>query len=160
MRGPVPLRPDTRVHYAGDVAPRKIDRGEWARQVARLVDQETAGNKSRFGTRVGVTYKTVNRWLNSEVDVSEEKVREVARAFHIHPADLLVRVGYYAAADFTTPPPASTDDNDPARKRILATDLPPHMKRRMLERLENLRAAQREREAEDVQWWIDQAREA
>lgn len=149
---------DTHVRYADDVAARRIDREEWARQVARLVNEETDGNKSQFAALVGVTYKTVNRWLNCEVDVSEEKVREVASALHIKPVDLLVQVGYYAESDFPAPAPTPGKTvDDPARRTILATNLPPRMKKRMLQRLEALRAAQREREAEEVQWWIEQA---
>lgn len=145
------------------MAARRINRDEWARQVERLIVSETAGNKTKFAARVGVTYKTVNRWLNSEVDVSQENVRAVARALELPPGDLLVRVGYYTEGDFAAPapvPPPPGGGPDDVLDLIMTSDLPPSMKRRMIERLSRLRVAQREREAEEVQWWIDQAREA
>lgn len=157
-----PARADTRVRYAVDVTARKIDRDEWARQVARLVTEETGGNKSRFAALVGVTYKTVNRWLRSEGSVREENVREVARALGISPADLLIQVGYYAEAELRAPRPASqpptTDIDDDAVRMIVESKLPPNMKRRMLERLRLIREARQTEESDEVRFWIEQAR--
>jgi hypothetical protein len=153
-----PIRMDTRVHYAGDV-PVEINREEWARLVAQLIKEEADGNKTRFAALAGTTYKTVNRWLNSEVAVSEESVREVARRLHRNAVDMLVRVGYYSATEFTAPePPDPTED--PALRAILETEFPPRIKQRMIQRLADLRAAQRAREVDEVQWWIDQQRGA
>lgn len=159
LRTRVPLRRDTGVHYAGGVAPRKIDREEWARQVAQLVAEETGGNKSRFAAKVGATYKTVNRWLNGEVDVREESVRDVARALGVSTRDLLVRVGYYLDADLDSAP-ASPDPQsaDEVVRMVLESRLPPHLQRRMLDRLQRLRESQRTHEADEVRFWIEQAR--
>lgn len=146
-----------RVRYAGAVAARSVDRQAWANVVSQLIAQETAGNKSRFAALVSVTYKTVTRWLNMESDVSEESVRQVARAVGVSPMELLVRVGYYEAADMAAPSdthPIPPDDK--ALQVILEADIPPRVKQRMIQRLQQLR----EREVDEVQWWIDQARGA
>jgi hypothetical protein len=143
------------------VGERKINRDAWAQLVNALVETETRGKKATFARMVGVDPRTVSRWLASEVDVSEESVREVARRLNRPPMDLLVRVGYYSVGEVgaTTPAPAPGEE-DPALKKILDANVSDEMRERMLKRLDALRTAQREREAEDVQWWIDQAREA
>lgn len=153
-----PVRPDMGVRYAVGVTARKIDRGAWARQVARLIEQESNGNKSRFAAQVGVTYKTINRWLNSEGDVKEENVREVARTLGIKPRDLLVLVGYYDEDELRPPPATQGIGDDEAVRMIEESDLPPSMKKRMLDRLQRRRSAERTEEADEVRWWIEQAR--
>lgn len=158
------LRPDTRVRYATDVAEGSIDREAWAKVINQLIAEETRGNKSRFANLVGVTYKTVLRWTQQASDVSEDSVRQVARALRISPLMLLVQVGYYtdadlgAAAEVTAP--AALDQDDPALQAILAADVPPRVKQRMIQRLQELRARDAERHVDEVRWWIDQAREA
>jgi hypothetical protein len=111
---------------------------------------------------VGVNYKTVGRWLNSSVDVSEESVRAVARALSIAPMDLLTRVGYYSAADLQLPqaPTRAEIVADPAIQAIESSEVPPRVKAKMRQRLHELREAQRQREVDEVKWWIDQARGA
>lgn len=158
VRVRAPIRRDTHVHYAGSM-PAEINREEWARLVDQLIKDEAGGNKTRFAALVGSTYKTVNRWLNSEVSVSEESVREVARALHRNSVDLLVRVGYYTETEFVAPAPLDPT-NDPALQAILDTDVPPRVRQRMIQRLEAIRAEQRAREIAEVQWWIDQAKES
>jgi hypothetical protein len=39
---------------------------------------------------------------------------------------------------------------------IIDSDFPPRVKMRMIQRLEELRARDRVREAEEVRWWIEQ----
>ncbi|WP_431976131.1 hypothetical protein [Micromonospora haikouensis] len=146
-----------------------IDRKAWARVVTDLIAQETGtpakpgGNKSRFAELVGVTYKTVLRWTQAASDVSEESVRQVARALHISPLELLVRVGYYTDADLdaaTKNKPVAIDQADPALRVILEADVPPRVQQRMIQRLHDLRAREAERQVDEVRWWIDQARGA
>lgn len=74
---------------------RKIDRAAWADLVSDLVDRETRGKKAAFSRLIGVSTRTLDRWLAQEVDVSEESVRSVARATNRPAMDLLIRVGYY-----------------------------------------------------------------
>ncbi|MEU4781077.1 helix-turn-helix transcriptional regulator [Micromonospora sp. NPDC023633] len=147
-----------------------IDRDAWAKVVTGLIAQETGtpakpqGNKSRFAELVGVTYKTVLRWTQGASDVSEDSVRQVARALHISPLLLLVQVGYYtdedlgAAASVATP--AGIDKDDPALRVILEANVPPRVQQRMIQRLQELRAREAEREVDEVRWWIDQSRGA
>jgi len=144
------------------VGERSVDREAWAEVVSRLINQETAGNQSRFAALVGVTYKTIRRWLKGESDVSEDSVRQVARAVGISPLELLMRVGYYSLSDLDAPTPAEQIDagDDRALQVILEADVPPRVKQRMIHRLQELRRRQAEREVDEVRWWIDQARGA
>ncbi|MEV4846100.1 hypothetical protein AB0K20_23145 [Micromonospora matsumotoense] len=146
-----------------------VDREAWARVVSDLIAQETGtpampkGNKSRFASLAGVTYKTVLRWTQKKSDVSEDSVRQVARALHISPLELLVRVGYYTGDDLNAATQATSptriDRADPALQVILEADVPPRVQQRMIQRLEALRARDAERHVDEVRWWIDQAKE-
>src|SRR5687768_6627020 len=69
------------VGYSHDVSERRVDRDAWADLVGKLVTGRTRGNKSAFARTVGVTARTLDRWLAGEVNVSEASVRAVARAF-------------------------------------------------------------------------------
>lgn len=155
FRGHRLVHRDLHVRYDAGVGERSVDRKAWAAVISQLVTEETGGNRSRFAALVGVTYKTVTRWLKGETDVSEESVRQVARAVHVPPAELLVRVGYYKPEELAQSQPVETED-DPAMRVIMEADVPPRVKQRMIERLRELR----KREVEEVQWWIDQARGA
>lgn len=161
LRTLTPLRRDTNVHYAGDVAVRRINREAWAAEIRRLIDEEAGGNRAKFSTLVGSSYKTVGRWLDQSVDVSEESVRAVARALHIAPMDLLVRVGYYQQSDLNvTPGPTPAEvAADPALRVIEDSDQPPRVKARMRERLYELRRQRQAAEVDEVKWWLDQAGE-
>lgn len=161
---------DMRVRYAADMAEGSIDREAWAKVISQLIANETGtpakpeGNKSRFAELVGVTYKTVLRWTQAASDVSEDSVRQVARALHISPLELLVRVGYYTDADLSAASraakPAAIDQNDPALQVILEADVPPRVQQRMIQRLQQLREREAERQVDEVRWWIDQSRGA
>lgn len=156
------LQPDARVRYAVDVSG-AINREAWAGVVGQLIHDETAGNTTRFAALVGVTYKTVRRWLKQETEVSEESVRQVARAVYASPLELLVRVGAYSAEDLAAPTEARQADagDDPALQVILnAADVAPHMKQRFIRRLHELRAKDAERQVDEVNWWIEQSRGA
>ena len=144
--------------YPVGVAERKINRDAWARLVDSLVNTETRGKKATFARLVGVDPRTVSRWLNSEVDVSEESVREVARNLNRPPMELLVKVGYYSQADIPTITPR--ESSDPAIEEILAAPVTERQKAKMIERLQVMREAHREREVDEVRWWIDQQRGA
>lgn len=145
------------VHYPGHVSAGRIDRAAWAAVVQRLINEEAGGNKTKFAGLIGRTYKTINRWLNSEGSVSEGSVRAVAEALHISPVELLVKVGYYSEADLVVQPPPLDSENDEALQAILESDFPPRVKMRMIRRLEELRARERAHELEEVKWWIEQA---
>lgn len=88
------------VPYGGSVADDgQVNRAAWAALVVELLRTEAAGNQSRLAGRVGVTAKTIGRWLQQKNDVSEQSVRDVARSLGRDPMDLLVKVGYYAPAE-------------------------------------------------------------
>lgn len=148
-----------RVRYAHEVVgERSVDRAAWADVVARLIASETSGNKSRFAALVGVTYKTVLRWLSQEGDVSVESVVQVADAVGLSPIDLLIQVSYYRPRDLpSVEERPSSDPDDEALRIILESEFPNRTKMRMIQRLEELRARDRAREAEEVRFWVEQA---
>jgi transcriptional regulator with XRE-family HTH domain len=149
-----------RVRYAHDVAKRSVDRAAWAAVVSDLIARETKGNKSRFAQVAGVSYKTIQRWLLQEVEVSEESVRQIADAMVIPALDLLLQAGYYQTGDLpSVPATAEAVDDDRALQVILSADVPDRVKRRMIQRLYQMRDQQIERQVDEVKFWIDQASE-
>ena len=151
--------PGVHVGYSHGVAERRIDRDAWAGLVGKLVTGKSRGNKSAFARTVGVTARTLDRWLAAEVDVSEASVRAVARAFDLDAMELLVGVGYYRAEEVMATERREPDPDDEAMRLIIDSDFPPRIKMRMIQRLEELRERDRAREAEEVRWWIEQAGE-
>lgn len=123
------------------------------------MDAETRGKITPFARKVGVNPRTVTRWLSQDTDASEESVRAVADALGRPALDLLIAVGYYTQADLTTAAPA-VDEHDEAMRIIDQADLPPSVKARMRDRLQTRRAQLAEHEADEVRWWLDQARGA
>lgn len=159
FRGPRLPRADTHVRYGVGVGERTVDRDAWAQLVAQLINQEAAGNNSAFAKLVGVTYKTVRRWLTKETDVSEESIRQVARALHIRPAELLVRVGLYDAAEIAGGEQPAVDNDDAAMRVILESNVPPRVQQRMIQRLQDLRRQRQVAEVDEVRFWLDRAGE-
>lgn len=166
------LHPDTRVRYADPMPERRVDRVAWAGVIGQLIADEAGDNKSEFARIVGVTYKTVTRWLDPSKpgEVPLAAVIQVADAMHISPISLMLRVGYLHDADLPTPPqlelaaapaaPVAPDAHDEPMQAILNAKFPPRIKMRMAKRLEALREEQRRRELDDVRWWLDQAQGA
>lgn len=112
-----------------------IDREAWAAVVAKLLQDEADGNQTHFAAIVGADRKTVARWLAGTVDVSEEKLRSVARNLGISARDLLLRVGYYQADELPTEDnPAIADTND-AIELVRKSDLSPSAKRELIAHL-------------------------
>lgn len=140
---------------------RSINRAAWADVIRELMTAHTRGKKEPFARRLGINSRSVSRWLDQEVDVSEESVRLVARTFDVPAVSLLVRVGYYQQADLHQPhqPSAEEFDADPALKVIEDSDQPPHVKARMRERLYELRRQRTAAEVDEVRFWLDRAGE-
>lgn len=160
QKAAAPIRPVRRSRYPDSVSERKIDRAAWSDVVSELIATETRGKKAPFARLVGVDPRTIDHWLKGTVNVMEESVRRVARATGRAPMDMLVRVGYYqrdeigAAVDQPAP-----DPDDEAMRLIIDSPFPPRLKVRMIQRLEELRARDRQREADEVRFWIEQAGE-
>lgn len=159
IRKPSTLRVGRHSRYPDPVAGRKIDRDAWARVLAALIDSETRGKKAPFARLVGVDPKTVDNWLKGTVDVTEESVRRVARSTGQSPMDLLVQLGYYRADEVNTPEPAPAQEDEEIQL-IADSDLPPHLKRQMIDRLLEMREQDRQRREQTLRWMIDQARGA
>lgn len=103
---------DIQVRYRDRVADRtSIDRAAWAALVSTLIDSTARGNQTLFARKVNVTPRTIARWLNQEVAVSADNVRDVARALGQGPIGMLVAVGYLRA-DETEPAQAGSYDPD------------------------------------------------
>lgn len=137
----------------------RIDREEWASLIAELVVAETRGNKSAFARLVGVDYKTLMRWLRKTQDVSEDSIRRVAGALGRNPMELLVRIGYYRAAEVGQP--EADVDYDAEIERVRDhPELAPHMKVRIIERIMELRRLDEERRRAVIDMMIEQAKGA
>lgn len=143
---------DTHVAYPVLVPERRIDREAWAKLVAELVNKESAGNKSAFARLIGVKApQTIDRWLKGIVDVSEVNVRQVARACGLNPAELLVRLGYYAPTEVGIgPTPAPSTEDEEAVRLIRSSSLSPAAKRRLLDHVKRQRAEDERRRLEQV----------
>ncbi|NIL59715.1 hypothetical protein HCB18_24700 [Salinispora arenicola] len=154
---------DTHVAYHVPMdSEHRIDRAEWAAVVREVLETETGGKKEPLARLLKINSKTLNRWLGEEVDVSEEYVRLVARTTGRDPMGLLTRVGYYQPADLTGRPAPTQQEiaEDAALRAIEESGHPPRVKARMRERLHELRRQRKAAEVEEVQWWIDHAKEA
>lgn len=131
----------------------EVDRDAWARTVRHLMDTETKGNASELARRVGVTTKTLYRWLGAEVAVSEESVRKVTRSLNYTPAQtiqLLLALGYYRADEFPPAAPEPEDSGDPEEQIIRDAGLSPSATRNLIKRLRQMRERDAQRRAEDL----------
>lgn len=110
--------PDNNVRYRGHMVDRRsIDRAAWAALIQTLVDSTASGNQTQFAKKVGVTSRTVNRWLKQDVAVDSDNVVHVALALGQNPTNLLVQVGYLTSAEAST---GGSQPLDPDVRAILA----------------------------------------
>lgn len=112
----------THVGYSPGMSPRRVDREAWAKTIRDLVRGVSKGNKSAFARRVGLTTRTIDRWLAAEVDVSEGSVRQVAERLDISGIELLIAVGYYRPEELTLTAPTAPDvRQDPVIQAIVSS---------------------------------------
>ncbi len=117
--------------------PDGIDREAWASVIQDLM-QEHGMSQTALATAVGVAAKTVQRWQRQAVDVSEESVRQVARALGYRAMDLLIRVGYYRSEDAVAGPADNWTDEpvlERLRSLLVRTDVPQEVKEQLREQL-------------------------
>lgn len=123
------------VGYTPNMPTGRIDRKAWADEVAAFIRRfdpgsRDPGNKSAFARRVGVTTKTIDRWLACQNDVSYESVSQIVQRLNIpdrEQMELLHRVGYYSglgaglAALIPSAPPLIPQDphEDPVIRQIM-----------------------------------------
>lgn len=100
MRRGWQLRPETDSLYDLVVAAEgEFDREAWAEIVRECLDAEQQalgkkhGTKTAFATKVKVSVRTLDNWLDKQVDATEANVRGVARAYQRNEFELLIRVG-------------------------------------------------------------------
>lgn len=149
-----------RVGYAPDVSERRIDRDAWADEIKSLIATEAGGNKTRFGKMIDLSVKSIDRWLDREVDVREENVRRVCRALQIPVQDMLLKVGYYQPADFEQAAVDQTTEDDRAATLIRDSDLSPAAKRQLLAHLAEQREAHEQQRLADAERMIELFRRA
>jgi hypothetical protein len=129
-----------------------VNREEWAAIVRELLAEHTKGKKAPFARLVKVDPSTVDNWLASRVQVSEDSVRQVAEAFGLSPIQLLIQVGRYSAAHI--PAGLAPEVVDEEQRRVIEDDsLSNEQKASILAQLEEMRdnderllAEQRERD--------------
>jgi hypothetical protein len=138
------------------VESREVDREAWADVIAELMTSEARGKKEPLARLLGVNARTITHWLAKTTRVSEASIRQVAEKTGRSSIELLVRVGYYSPDEVAIVDRGTPDPDDEAMRLIVETDFPPRLKMRMIQRLEELRAKDRAREAEEVRWWIEQ----
>ncbi|MGJ3223794.1 helix-turn-helix domain-containing protein [Micromonospora aurantiaca (nom. illeg.)] len=145
---------------------REIDRHAWAQAVGQLVRTKARGNQTQFAALVGVTARTVYRWMNREAAVSEESVRAVARAVDINPMELLVRIGYYTpdeaqAAEMGFPAPVADEpppDDEESIRMIRESDLPDDVKSDLISEIRRLQQQHVDERASFAQRLLSMAR--
>lgn len=152
------VNPGMRVRYSADMAGRQIDRNAWASVVHDAIQRLDRGNKSAFARRVGLTTRTIDRWLGAAVDVSENSVRQIAEHTGQNPIDLLVTVGYYRPNELAGAAPAAVDPRkDPVIQLILADPTWTEEEKivlvqRELDRIER----ERQQRLADYEWYLRQ----
>lgn len=102
------VQPDTRVRY-GVCMSGVVDRAEWAKFVDELLDEDPKRKKAPLSRRLGISERTLDRWLGKLNDVSEASVRQVAERTGRNAMDLLIRVGVYRREEMP-PPEVPTED--------------------------------------------------
>jgi hypothetical protein len=149
---------DVRVRYSPGVSERKIDRAAWAALLVPLILSEAGGNKSKFCRTIGVSTRTLDRWLDMQVDVSEQSVRDVARALNRSAAEFLVRIGYYRHAELN-PPATGPEEHDELIDLVLADErLSERDKVEIIEVLMERREHARQQLLRDAHWLINHRR--
>jgi transcriptional regulator with XRE-family HTH domain len=135
----------------------KVDREAWAAEVTRLIEQEARGNKSAFARMIGIqSIKTVDRWLAQSVNVSEESVRQVARALNLPVTPLLVKVGFLRPSEMPDAA-AQLREDDEAITLVEASDAPPSLKRELLEHLRQQRAEHEQQRLAEIRRMLELA---
>lgn len=150
---------DIRVPYPLAVSERKVDREEWSDEVGRLVEQEAAGNKSAFARLVGVSVKTVDRWLAGEVNVSQESVQAVCDALNLPAGPMLVKLGLIREQDIPSSGPAQLVAEDQAAiEMIQGADITPALKRELLAHLRDQQGQHERQRLAEIERMIQLAR--
>lgn len=155
MRASTPVGTGVHAMYSAGVSERKVNRDEWAKIVDGLLRRHTRGNKSALARDLKVDVRTISRWLNSEVDVSEDSVREVARVYSLAPMQLLVNVGYYRLGELLPSPTEGAGARDEEMELILTADVSDEMKKRMIALLVEQRERDKARRIEDIRWRLE-----
>lgn len=127
-------------------------RGTWAAYV--LAGRTRAGlNKTELGRLIGRDRMTVTRWEDGKHRPDDaELVARVAEVLGLDQDEALAAAGMRPGVH---PPSQPTLPPDPERDLIMASDVPDAMKRRMLERLHELRMRDQQRRLEDIRWMLD-----
>lgn len=139
------------------MADRKVDRQAWAAEIARLVQEEADGNKSAFARMVGLkSVKTIDRWLAGSVEVSQANILLVCRALQLEPLPMLEKMGLIDPAEFHRYDRFAAPQADQRALDVITTaDIPPRLKRQLLDHLEAQRAEHERQRLAEVERMID-----
>lgn len=165
-----PLRLDSHVHYDEPVPPtppetpkleRQVSRSAWAGELNQIL-VDSGDRKNVLARKAGVDARTVSRWLQGELNVSEASVRAVAEAYELNPLEVLVRVGYYRKDEVLTESFAllatmAEAKGDDVIKMIMSAPVSLDGKRRMLEYLAKTRAEKEQQTREAIEQMIEMA---
>lgn len=161
--------PVSSFRYDQLVATGEVDRGEWANIVRSLLDEFTRGKKATFARKLGMDPKTIDHWLQGNVRVSEDSIRNVAEKTGRNAMDWLLQVGYYQVEDL---PQISHEAMNEERRYVVDDDTLDDVQKayilQELDRMEEedeaalaqLREKDRRRRAERVQVLMEQQRSA
>lgn len=152
IRAATPEDSGVQTQYDRFVSSGRVDRAEWALVVQELINAHTGGKKEPFARLVGVNPRTLYSWLDKDVAVSEQSVRQVAAACGLNEMELLIRVGFYRRESM--PPRVSDEVIDEEIQAVLDDpDLDDVVKAGIIAEFESWRttddqliAAQRERD--------------
>lgn len=132
-----------------------MDRGEWAKAVSELVENEAEhgkyGAKTRFAAKVGVSVRTVDAWIGRTVDVKDANVRGVAAAYDCDEVQLLARVGLISVP--------TREEPDEEVEMILAAPVSSAEKQRHISRLMAMRERDKQRRIEDLRFSLERSAE-
>lgn len=141
---------DRHVRYDSSVSAGEFDRAEWAKVVNELLDEIPRRNKTELFRRIGFTDRTIDRWLNQQVDVAESSIRQVAERTGRKPMEMLIRVGYYKRDEM--PAPAVPPEDQWIVDRINASPLGEAIKQQLI----TIELDRAKREREERQRQIDE----
>ncbi|MDR7278897.1 helix-turn-helix domain-containing protein [Catenuloplanes atrovinosus] len=121
----------------------------WAEYI-RNATKRPGWSAARLAREAGVHRSTIFRWINGAGgSVAVDNVRRIAEALGDHPS-----VAIRAAGNMLEP----EGERDEELELILSAPVDDDMKRRMIQRLDEMRQRDRERRLDDLRYLLDQQR--
>lgn len=129
------------VRVRGTHAPR-----DWATYIG-AVREGTLLSKAEFARRIGVDRGTINRWENGQTKPTDVAIlMRLARTFQLDLDDVFGAAGFRPEAEVEAPAP----ERDEEAEEIMASNLPPSIKRELLQVLAEERERDKQRRLEQM----------